>query len=73
MNWDQIAGNWKQMEGTVKQKWGKITDSDLTMINGKREVLAGKLREQYGLAKEEAEKQIDEFIRNATAGPAKHR
>ena len=73
MNWDQIAGNWKQMEGTVKQKWGKLTDNDLTMINGKREVLAGKLREQYGIAKEEAERQIDEFVQAAKAEPAAHR
>jgi len=63
MNWDQVAGNWKQFQGKVKEKWGKLTDSDLTTIGGKRDQLAGKLQEHYGYAKEQAEKELDEFAR----------
>ncbi|HSH92298.1 MAG TPA: CsbD family protein [Ramlibacter sp.] len=59
MNWDQIKGNWTQVTGNVKQQWGKLTDSDMTMIAGHREQLAGKIQERYGIAKEEAEKQLD--------------
>ena len=58
MNWDQIKGNWKQVTGNVKQQWGKLTDSDITLVNGHREQLAGKIQERYGIAKEEAEKQL---------------
>ena len=63
MNWDQIEGKWKQAAGGIKQKWGKLTDDDLTVISGKKDVLVGKIQERYGLAKEEAQKQVDEFTR----------
>lgn len=61
MNWDQIAGDWKQLKGKVKEKWGKLTDDDLTTIAGKREHLAGVLQERYGYAKDQAEKELNEF------------
>jgi uncharacterized protein YjbJ (UPF0337 family) len=61
MNWDQIAGNWKQFTGKVKEKWGKLTDDDLTTIAGKRDQLAGLLQQRYGYAKDQAEKELDEF------------
>jgi uncharacterized protein YjbJ (UPF0337 family) len=61
MNWDTLQGNWMQVKGKIKEKWGKLTDDDLTAINGKRDQLAGKLQERYGYAKEKAEKELDEF------------
>jgi uncharacterized protein YjbJ (UPF0337 family) len=64
MNWDQIEGKWKQSVGKVKEKWGKLTDDDLTAINGKRDQLIGKIQERYGIAKEAAQKQVDEFTRS---------
>jgi uncharacterized protein YjbJ (UPF0337 family) len=63
MNWDQIKGNWKQLKGKVKQKWGKLTDDDLMTVAGLRDQLAGKLQERYGLAKDQAEKEVDDFSR----------
>ncbi|MFO0824003.1 MAG: CsbD family protein [Gemmataceae bacterium] len=62
MNWDQVKGNWKQFTGQVKQKWGKLTDDDLTTAEGKRDELAGKLQEKYGMAKEDAERELDDFV-----------
>lgn len=62
MNWTQIEGNWQQLKGTVKQQWGKLTDSDVDYIAGKRDRFAGKLRERYGLSKEEAERKADEWL-----------
>jgi uncharacterized protein YjbJ (UPF0337 family) len=64
MNWDQIEGKWKQYSGKMKEKWGKLTDDDLTTIAGKRDQLAGVLQQRYGYAKDQAEKQIDEFSRS---------
>jgi uncharacterized protein YjbJ (UPF0337 family) len=52
-----------QFKGSVKEKWGKLTDDDLTMIKGRRENLAGRLKERYGLEKEAAEKEIDFWVR----------
>lgn len=63
MNWDQVEGKWKQLKGSVKQKWGKLTDSDLDYIAGKRDEFTGKLQERYGLAKEEAQKEADEWLK----------
>lgn len=62
MNWDQIKGNWKQVQGKAKAKWGKLTDDDLTMVEGRREQLAGKIQERYGYEKERAEREADEFV-----------
>lgn len=61
MNWDQVVGNWKQLKGNVKQQWAKLTDDDLDLINGKREELAGKIQAAYGVSKEEAEQQLDDW------------
>lgn len=61
MNWDIIEGNWKQLKGKFKSQWGKLTDEHLDEINGQREILVGKIQEGYGLSKEEAEKQINDF------------
>ena len=61
MNWDQIQGKWLETKGQVKQRWGKLTDRDLTVIDGKRDVLAGKLLGLYGTTKEQVEKEITEF------------
>jgi len=61
MNSDQLEGKWKQMKGTVKERWGKLTDDDLTVIAGKKDILVGRLQERYGVTREEAQKQADEF------------
>ena len=58
MNWDQIAGNSKQFKGHVKEKWGKLTDDDLEVIQGKQDQLIGRLQERYGNTKEQAEKEL---------------
>lgn len=63
MNMDQIKGDWKQLQGKVKAKWGKLTDDDMTVIEWKRDELAGKIQERYGMAKEAAEKELDEFCK----------
>ena len=62
MNWDRIEGNWKQLTGKAKVQWGKLTDDDLDVIGGRRDQLAGKLQERYGIAKDAADKQIDAWF-----------
>lgn len=71
MNWDQVQGRWLQLKGSVRQKWGKLTDDDLDVIGGQKDRLVGKLQERYGLAKDEAERQCDEWITVAIADEAR--
>jgi uncharacterized protein YjbJ (UPF0337 family) len=59
MNWDRIEGNWKQLTGKVKEQWGKLTEDDLTVIGGKQDQLVGRIQERYGIAKDEAERQVN--------------
>ncbi len=58
MNRDRIEGNWKQAKGKVKEQWGKLTDDHLNIIDGRRDRLLGQIQESYGIAKDEAEKQV---------------
>ena len=62
MTWDIVAGNWKQFSGNVKQKWGQLTDDELAQVNGKREQLEGMLQARYGYSKEQAQKEIDDWM-----------
>lgn len=59
--WDRVVGKWKQFKGEAQVRWGKLTDDELDQINGEREKLAGRIQERYGIAKEEANRQIDEW------------
>jgi uncharacterized protein YjbJ (UPF0337 family) len=62
MNWDRIEGNWKEFKGKAKTQWGKLTDDDLSVIDGRREQLEGTLQKHYGYAKDQARKEIDNWL-----------
>lgn len=64
MNTDIIKGKWKQLNGRIKQQWGKLNDDDLTVLEGSREYLAGKVQERYGVTKDIAEQQVKDFEKN---------
>jgi uncharacterized protein YjbJ (UPF0337 family) len=66
MDWNRVEGNWKQLKGKFKEQWGNLTDDDLTAIGGKRDQLEGKIQERYGIQKDAARKQIDEWTKHQT-------
>jgi len=68
MNSDQFQGKWKQLKGSIKERWGKLTDDDVDVINGQRDQLVGRIQERYGIAKEEAQRQVDAWARNYERG-----
>jgi uncharacterized protein YjbJ (UPF0337 family) len=61
MNWDQVEGKWKQAKGAIKEKWGKLTDDDLDVIAGKKDMLIGKIQERYGITRDEAQRQVEDY------------
>ena len=70
MNWDQIEGKWKQLAGSARERWGKLTDSDWQVVAGKKDQLVGRVQERYGIAKDDAERQADEWARTVSEEPA---
>ena len=68
MNTEQLKGKWKQVKGSVKERWGKLTDDDIAVIDGQHDQLIGKVQERYGIAREVAQKQVEDW--NATASSA---
>jgi uncharacterized protein YjbJ (UPF0337 family) len=61
MNTDTVKGKWKELKGSVKERWGRLTDNDLDVIDGEHDQLIGKIQQRYGIAREAAQKQVDEW------------
>jgi uncharacterized protein YjbJ (UPF0337 family) len=61
MNWDQIKANWRDIKGRARVMWGKLTDDDLEQIRGNREQLEAAVQKRYGVAKEDAQRQVTEW------------
>jgi len=76
MNWDRIEGEWKDVRSHIKAKWAKLTDDDLKMVEAKKDELVGKVQQRYGIMRDEAERQIDEWLAklkpSGSHGPGKH-
>jgi uncharacterized protein YjbJ (UPF0337 family) len=62
MNWEQVEGKWDQVKGDAKTKWAKLTEDDLKFVAGSRDRLVGKIFERYGVIKEQAIKDVDEWV-----------
>ena len=73
VNRDRLEGKWKQFSGSVRERWGWLTGDRLSIVSGKHDRLAGKYQEQYGINKEEGERQLREFLhRNRDWDPSSH-
>lgn len=62
MNRDRSYGIWKQLCGRLRQQWGKLAGDSLAIAAGSRELLAGKHQEQRGNSKQEADRQLEDFM-----------
>ena len=67
MNWDRVEGNWKQFGGKAREKWGKLTDDDWQVVAGKRDQLIGRIQERYGVAKDHASREADNWMESLDA------
>lgn len=63
MNWDRIEGNWRQFKGKAIEQWGKLTDDDFDQMDGRREQLVGRVQEAYGISRDEADRQVEDWSR----------
>lgn len=72
MNWDQVAGKWKQMKGDLRTRWGKLSDDDVQSVGGQKDKLVGLIQERYGIEKEEAQRQVDEWHEKMAAEESSH-
>lgn len=63
MDEDRLKGAWKQLRGSVQEQWGKLTNDDLDVIEGQRDQLVGRIQERYGIEKDEARRQVDDWER----------
>ncbi|MFN4140839.1 CsbD family protein [Aestuariivirga sp.] len=64
MDWDRIEGNWKSFKGKAKQQWGRLTDDDLDVVEGRREELEGRLQRYYGFEKDRARNEVDQWLKS---------
>lgn len=62
MNWDQIEGNWKEFKGKAQAQWSKLTDDEIDRVDGRRTELAGLIQQKYGKTREEAEREVDQWM-----------
>jgi uncharacterized protein YjbJ (UPF0337 family) len=63
MNWDEIEANWLKFKGEIKERWGRLTDDDLDIINGRREQLLAEIQRKYAITEQEARQEIEEFLK----------
>ncbi len=63
MNWDQLQSKWMQMRGPLRHRWGRLTEEDLDVINGQRDVFISRVQERYSVDKAEAQQRIEEWLR----------
>jgi uncharacterized protein YjbJ (UPF0337 family) len=62
MTWDIIEGQWNDIKGRLRSRWGRLTNDDLTVIAGQREVLIGRLQQRYGFVRAEAELEVEGWL-----------
>ncbi len=69
MNWDYVEGQWMQFRGVIREKWGELTDDDLTVIAGQKDRFIGRLQERYGITREKAEQEVDDWLLSLKRDP----
>ncbi len=61
--WDKVSGNWKRFKGSIRQRWGKLTNNEIAQAEGRREALNGLIQSRYGIDREAADRQIDDWLK----------
>jgi uncharacterized protein YjbJ (UPF0337 family) len=62
-NWGRIEQNWPEYRSRVHERWDRLDDGDLDAANGRREELSSAIQRKYGISRDDAAGQLDEFAR----------
>jgi uncharacterized protein YjbJ (UPF0337 family) len=73
INKDILMGKWKQLKGQVRQQWGKLTDDQVERVGGRYEELVGMIQERYGYTRDQAQQQVDDFLKRFEKSDTKER
>jgi len=57
MNREILTGNIRQLKGLVLQQWGRLTDDDFRVLEGRQEYWAGEMMEARGIALADSRRQ----------------
>ena len=61
MNTQIAEGSLKDLKGDLKKTWAKLTDDDLTYLDGGIDQIVGKVQKAYGFTKERATEEFERF------------
>jgi uncharacterized protein YjbJ (UPF0337 family) len=67
--WDRIEGDWSVFRHRVRHEWARLTDEHVDQIDGRRDRLARRVRDVYGISDDEAEKQVAAWETSLRANP----
>ena len=59
--WATTTGGWAEATAEMRERWGALTDNDMQEIDGRRQVLIGKLQTRYALSYQDAEREVGDF------------
>ena len=59
---DALRRTWPDSGRRVKDRWSRLTDDDVTSIEGKSDHLVSRLEQRYGYARERAERECQTFV-----------
>jgi uncharacterized protein YjbJ (UPF0337 family) len=63
MSWDQLQSGWPRMRGALRHRWGRLTEDDLDVIAGHRDIFTSRVQERYSIDRTEAQQRIEEWLR----------
>ena len=63
MRWDDLQSKWFRMRGALRHRWGRLTENDLDVINGHRDIFISRVQERYSIDRTEAQQRIEEWMR----------
>lgn len=59
--WTTLQGDWASSAGIVKDRWADLTEEEILGTDGDREQLVVLVQDRYGIERDQAEAEVDEW------------